>query len=39
MKVSELIEELKKYDWETELYIIPANMVEWSPMQTWYFIY
>lgn len=26
-------------DDDTELYIIPADMVEWSPMQTWYFIY
>lgn len=26
-------------DNDTELYIIPADLVEWSPMQTGYFIY
>ena len=26
-------------DDDTELYIIPADLVEWSPMQTGYFIY
>ena len=26
-------------DEDTELYIIPADMVEWSPYDTWYFIY
>ena len=26
-------------DDDTELYIIPASLVEWSPYDTWYFIY
>lgn len=26
-------------DDDTGLYIIPADMVEWSPYDTWYFIY
>lgn len=26
-------------DDDTDLYIIPASLVEWSPYYTWYFIY
>lgn len=40
----ETYEDLVDYMWyvmddDTELYIIPADLVEWSPMQTGYFIY
>ena len=40
----ETYEDLVDYMWyvmddDTELYIIPADMVEWSPYDTWYFIY
>lgn len=36
--------DLVNYMWtvmddDTDLYIIPAKLVEWSPMQTGYFIY
>lgn len=30
---------LTTMDDNTELYIIPANQVEWSPYDYWYFIY
>lgn len=26
-------------DDDTSLYVIPADLVEWSPYDTWYFIY
>lgn len=26
-------------DDDTDLYIIPASQVEWSPIKVWYFIY
>ena len=26
-------------DDDTELYVIPADLVKWSPYDTWYFIY